>query len=359
MGPHAAPSGADDIERLNAALERLTASGRLSPDQADAVRVEYSSARPPSTRPPWTALLPEVGGYVGGAFVLAAALVLAGPRWDDLGRVGQLLVLGVPSLLVVAAAVVVMRTTPGGWRVHAGPEGGSRRRLVAVLLLVGIALAIGFVAVLAGPDDDGRAAATFAAVGSIAGYLVCRIAVLQLAALLSLAVAAVSWLVWAVPTDEGDPYGGPPATVVAVGIALCLIAVGWALLALRGVLDERHLGLVASGVLFFVGAQVLATGSGRPGVTGAGYLLLALLAAAGLVGYVRTRYLGVLAVGVVALAVVVPQAVIDYTNGALGAGGALLLVGLSIVVASVLGLRLRTGGKPADASGVDVGDGRG
>jgi hypothetical protein len=48
----------------------------------------------------------------------------------------------------------------------------------------------------------------------------------------------------------------------------------------------------------------------------------------------------VLVVGVVALATVVPQAVIDYTDGALGAAGALLLSGLSIVGASVLGLRL-------------------
>jgi len=46
-------------------------------------------------------------------------------------------------------------------------------------------------------------------------------------------------------------------------------------------------------------------------------------------------------VGVVALATVVPQAVIDYTGGALGAAGALLVVGLSIVGASVIGLRLR------------------
>jgi hypothetical protein len=46
-------------------------------------------------------------------------------------------------------------------------------------------------------------------------------------------------------------------------------------------------------------------------------------------------------VGVVALATVVPEAVLHYTHGSLGAGAALLVVGLSIVGASVLGLRLR------------------
>ena len=51
--------------------------------------------------------------------------------------------------------------------------------------------------------------------------------------------------------------------------------------------------------------------------------------------------MAVLAVGVVALATVVPQAVIHYTDGALGAAGSLLVVGLSIVGASAAGLRLR------------------
>jgi hypothetical protein len=363
MGPPPVPSVTDDVDRLDTALRRLTADGRLSPAQADAVRAEFAATPSQVTRSPWSAVLPEVGGYIGAAFVLAAALVVAGPRWDDLGRTGQLLVLGVPSLLMLAAAVAVMMTAPGGWAVHAAPGGGShpagaRRRLVAVLLLVGIALAVGVVAVLAG-QDDGRAAATSAAVGTVLGYGVCRIAVLHVAVLLSLAMTAISWLVWAVPADQGEPYEGPPVTVVAIGVALCLLAVGWALLAQRGVLDERQLGLVAAGVVFFVGAQLLATGSGRAGVTGAGYLLLALLAVAGLLGYVRTRYLGVLAVGVIALAVVIPQAVIDYTDGALGAGGALLLIGLSIVVASVLGLRLRKSTTPPSASGADISGGGG
>ena len=90
--------------------------------------------------------------------------------------------------------------------------------------------------------------------------------------------------------------------------------------------------------------MILATDTvtGRAWANGAGYVLLGLLAVAGLVGYVRTHYVGVLSVGVIALATVVPRAAIDYTNGALGASGAVLLIGLSIVGASLVGVRLRS-----------------
>lgn len=96
----------------------------------------------------------------------------------------------------------------------------------------------------------------------------------------------------------------------------------------------------------FLAAEILAVGGESTAAAVAGYLLLAVLAAGGLVGYVRTRLIGLLVVGVVALAVVVPQAVLDLTDGAIGAGGALLLVGMSVIGASVLGFRLRRGGSP-------------
>jgi hypothetical protein len=97
---------------------------------------------------------------------------------------------------------------------------------------------------------------------------------------------------------------------------------------------------VAAAVIAFVAAQWLVLGShGVP--RAAGYAVLAVLAVACFAGYLLERHTPVLAAGVVTLAVAVPQCVIDYTDGALGAGGALLVTGLSIVGASVLGLRVR------------------
>jgi hypothetical protein len=70
--------------------------------------------------------------------------------------------------------------------------------------------------------------------------------------------------------------------------------------------------------------------------------VLVVLAVLGLAGYTWLRELTVLVVGGVTLAVVVPQFVIDSTDGALGAAGALLVRGLSIVAASVVAMRVRS-----------------
>ena len=116
-------------------------------------------------------------------------------------------------------------------------------------------------------------------------------------------------------------------------------ALVWLGLTLAGVLAEAALGLTVAGVAAFVGGEAVALGDRAEW---AGFVVLAVVAVAGLAGYVRTRHVGVLVVGVVALATVVPQAVVHYTDGELGAAGALLVTGLSILGASVLGLRLRS-----------------
>ena len=232
---------------------------------------------------------------------------------------------------------------------------GTRRRLVSLLLAIGVAAAVGAVLVITAPGPADLAAPTTAAILAVAGYALCRTSLLHLAALGSLAVTSSAWLNWAIPTvlrDGWIPGGreGISGPEVAIGLSFAVIAAVWALLAIKGVLDERHLGLVSAGALFFVGAEMLATDAATEcsWANVAGYVLLSLLAAAALVGYVRTRYVGVLAVGVIALATVVPQAVIAYTDGALGAAGALLLIGLSIVGASLVGGRLRSTSRHKD-----------
>jgi len=349
-----------ETERLDIALQHLVADARLTDAEADTVRAEFAAVKTTPEREPWAAVLPEVGGYVGAAFVMAAALVLAIPRWDDLSHSGQVAILGISALVFIGAALAVALSTPGGWSVHARAGLGARRRLVSVLLVIGIAAAVGAVVVITAP---GPAAPTTAAILAMAGFAFCRTPLLHLAALGSLAVTSSAWLDWAIPTVLGDRWipggreviSGPE---VAIGLSFVVIAAVWALLAIKGVLDERHLGLVSAGALFFIGAEILATATAtdRAWANGAGYILLGLLAVAGLVGYVRTRYVGVLAVGVIALATVVPQAVIDYTNGALGAAGALLLIGLSIVGASLVGVRLRSTSRHKDRPdpGVEV-----
>lgn len=349
---------------LEQALARLVADGTLTGDQARAVAREVAAlpatAAPqaphaPSRdrdRPAWTTLVAEIGGYVGGAFVLAAALVLVGPNWDRFGTLARTAILGVPGLVLLAAAAGVLATTAGGWPVHHRRGTGPRRRLAAALVVVGGALAAGAV-VAAGPTSSRWDAvvwfATATAVG-VAGYAALRQPLLHVATAGAAAGAATTLAV--------EVVGDWRWQNVASGSALVVLALAWLALAFGGALAEAGLGLTVAGVVAFVGGEVLALGEN---LEWAGFAVLALTAVAGLAGYVRTRHVGVLVVGVVALATVVPQAVVHYTNGELGAAGALLVTGLSILGASVLGLRLRsaTADDGADADRADGANGSG
>lgn len=338
-----------DASRLDVALDRLVTSGQLTADQAAAVRGEFDAAagvNAPSTAdrqpigaagqpPSWRAILPEVGGYVGAAFVVAATVVLVGPHWDDLSEAGQVLLFALPAALLIGAGVLIARSAPGGWTRHAGPVAAGRRRVVAVLLTFGAGLGAGAVGVAAGPDGMDRAVFTSAAVLLLGAYLFCRSALIHLAALLAVTFTTVSWTAWW--AFERWDLDNPS---LAVGLALGAVAAGWAAVSVTGGFDERRLGLMGAYAVGYAAAQTVAVGSESSLVATLGYLGLVGLAVCGFVGYVRSKFVGHLVVGVVALATVVPEAVLDYTDGAFGAGGALLLVGLSIVGASMLGFRV-------------------
>jgi MFS family permease len=343
---------------LDTTLGRLVADGTLTSEQALAVTRELTgqtahlapaSAAGSATllqpdpgtraldRPSWTSLLAEVGGYVGGAFVLAAAVVLTGPSWGHFGTAQRLAILGVPAAVLLVAAAAVLLTTPGGPPLHHRRGTGPRRRLASALTLVAAVLAGGVADVAVDNDThwEGVGFTLAALVVAVAGYLACRTAPLHVGAA-ALATALAGFVVSSAVDDWERQQ-------VWIGVSFLAVASGWLALTLAGAFDEAALGLTAAGVIAFVGGEVLAT---QDQFTWLGYLTLALVAAAGLAGYVRSRHVAVLAVGVVALGTVVPQAVIDYTDGAFGAAGALLLTGLSILGASVLGLRLRGGTRP-------------
>jgi hypothetical protein len=271
-------------------------------------------------------VLAEVGEYVGATFVGAAALVVAGPQWDSMALGEQLALLLVPAVLMLAAAVGVAVSAPGPWTAReTTPAQGPRRRLVSALVLVAAGLGAGAAALLAGDDAGPTAAALTGLLVTGVAYAACRTALLHLGVALS-AMSAVYAIV--------DLSDGP---FWAAGVAVATLGVVWAVAALAGVLAERVLGLVIGAGLAFLGGENLV----MDGESAAGYAVMAAVALAGLGGYLVLREVALLAAGAVALAVVVPQAAIDFSDGALGAAGALLVCGLSIVAASVVGLRLR------------------
>jgi hypothetical protein len=197
-----------------------------------------------------------------------------------------------------------------------------------VTLAAGLA---GAAAGVAAPSSGSAVAGCLTALAVAAGgYAACR------SVLLHVVTAFVALLTVYALWDAGGDHSWTLAGAGVVGLAVV-----WAGLSLAGVLAERVLGLVAACVLAFVGGQHLVV-EGSTGGDVAGYAVLVAVAVAGLGGYVVTRDVPLLAAGTVALAVVVPQLVLDYAGGALGAAGALLVSGLSIVAASVLALRLKS-----------------
>lgn len=162
-----------------------------------------------------------------------------------------------------------------------------------------------------------------------AGYLACRTVLLHMATALALGWAMAQTL---------ELVGTGEAWWHSWSLGLATGGAAWAVLAAAGALSERTLGMALGGAMVYIGGEGL-TFQDSPAE--AGYTVVGLLVLAALAGYLRTRVVAVLAVGVIALASIVPQMITDYTDGALGAAGALLVSGLSIVGASVLGLRLR------------------
>jgi hypothetical protein len=284
----------------------------------------------------WVSVLGEVGGYVGAAFVLGGCIVLAGPGWDTLSRADRLGLLGGPAAALLLLSGVIAATAAGGWTARSRTGSSARRRLISTMTTLAAVLAAGAVAqVVADPDRVLVAAGVATAVCALA-YAGCRSALLHL----STGIAAAATLGEAVArvTGVGDhaPWGFMLAGVLWVG----LVAVH--------VLSERTLGVVVGAVLVFFGGEGLVLG----GFPDFGHPVVGLVALAGIAGYLWTRRVAVLVVGVVALATVVPQAGTHYTGGTLEAGGVLLVTGLSIIGASVLGLLLHRS-PPAHRAGHD------
>ncbi len=273
----------------------------------------------------------EVAGYVGGAFVVGAAVLFVSTTWSDLslgGKVGLLVV----TALVLAAAGGVLTVSSGGPAALRRSEEDVRARLTSVLL-TGAATAAAFAAglwlddVVAPSELAVFLAAGVGLVAVLAGYLVAPTVLGQLGA----AVAAFTMVppgLYALTDDVSPAVFGP--IVLALGLV-------WLLAAEQGWWAEREAGRVIGCLLALVGAQIPVFGS----VSWLGYLLTALVAAVAFGGYLRTRSIAFLATGVVGLTLAVPEALSDWTDGSLGAAGILLVTGVTLLGTSLLGLRLR------------------
>jgi small-conductance mechanosensitive channel len=322
-------------------VSALTNSGLVDPQRAGEARavVDAVLSGRAAGAAPLRRRLAEVAGYVGGALVVAAAAIFLSEQWESLSTTGRVATLAVITLVLFGAAVAVVRT---GQVASAETDGDVRRRLASALTC-GAAVASGFcVGVLVdaqmrsfseAPLLAGSLAVVVVAVG---GYLLAPSALGQLTS------AVAAYAVVYVGLEVFDRESG-----LVVGLLVVALGLGWLMLAERRAWRERYVGLATGCALVLLGAQTPVIEGGS---AWAGYLMTASAAAVAVVIYTRGRAVPYLVAAVVGITLVVPEALLDWSDGSLGPVGVLLVTGVTLLGASMLGLRLRhevgTPGRP-------------
>ncbi len=309
-------------------LRGLVADGTLSPEQGDAVIAALDAAG--GERHGVRTWLAEIAGYVGGGLTLAGVALFVSVSWDSLTRPGRVGLLGGLAVLFGAGGAVVA----GGPRGLRPPTprrlvvGRSvRARVTGVLfaltaLMVGAATGVGYHPY---PWLAGTLAGLVVAVVGL-GLLPTTPGVVATAAASVGAVAAV-----AVEVLDVSPLQG--------GLLVLALGAGWTVVAVTGLVSPRWLPFTIGAGLALVGAQQpLGTESTVAWAYG-----LTFAVAIGCFGlYRRYRLTVLLVAGVIGVTVAAPEAVADWTaEGALGGALILLTAGAALIVASVVGLRLR------------------
>jgi hypothetical protein len=305
------------------ALLRLVDGGVLTPAQGVAVRAALGSAPGPRRRS--AGWLVEVAGYIGGGLMLGGAALFLIASWDELSRAARSGLLAVFALAFAVGGVLV---AGGPWRVRrrAPQPGTARRRIVGVLF----GLAALPAALAMGVAVDHHAGLS----GALVGFAVAVLGMLLVPTAAGLVVtAAMSVAAVALFGDEvlhASPLGS--------GLLLIALGLAWTMTAWLGLVPARPLGLVVGTAVALIGAQLPL---GTEGTVPWAYALTFGLALGCFLGYRWQRSVVFLVAGVLGVTVAVPEAVIDWTDGAVGGSVVLLLAGAVLVAASAVGLGIR------------------
>ncbi|MET8154058.1 DUF2157 domain-containing protein [Actinoplanes sp. NPDC049668] len=336
------PVADPDADRLRAALGRLVDRGVLNGAQSAAVIAEFAGLPEPSRDGGLRRLLGEIAGYVGAAFVVGACLLFLGDEWDSLGRLGRFAILGGMAVALFAAGLAVWWNAMSADRDgRTASPGDDLHRRLASTLFTGAAVAAAFAA-YASLESGANGYETYVAqapfVASVAGLAVVAVGyLLARTALGQLGTAVAAFSVYATLLELIDvPYQHESGVL---GLGTAALGALWAVLAWRGVVAERRLGLAIAVALALIGAQLMVIESGQ-GWDLSGYLLTALVAGVCFTAYAMLRDWVLLAGGVVGATVVVPEVLYEVTGGSLGPSGVMLVAGVTLLLGSLAGLRI-------------------
>ena len=330
-----------ETDRATRAVDALTQARLLDPAQRERARQVVAGALAeqapqPTGDAPGLSRLVEVVAYLGGALVLAAGALFLFQEWEDLGFGARVALLGVVTLVLLVAGVVTARVPSADLGLD-DPRHDVRRRLAGALLTfaaLAAAFLAGHVVDRVGPGTGeiywpAVVGGLVGAAGAAAGYRVAHGAVGLVGTMAGL-VTVVGDLASAADRYETE----------TVGVALLLVGLGWLAVTERHSVREAMVARALGVAVALVGAQVPVMAGEHAWI---GYLLTTGVVLAGVVVYLRLLAWPYLAAAVIGVTLVVPEAVSDWTDGSLGGVGAVLVTGVTLLVASFAGYRIRAG----------------
>ena len=324
------------MDRLGARLARLVEQQVLTAAQAselaEAARADRLDGRPaqeeplPRSTPKGSAVL-EVLGYVGGALVLGAVIMLGTFFWDDLGSIGRKLV-AVASLAVPAlggAALIMGR---------ARPELGK-------ILLALACYAAGFAYLVVFEDQEFVISAALVVLTSAVGAVLLRSGAFLVSGWSGamLLVCAVVFNVIDIAEPSPLEASRPAEEAVPVHIAVGFLLVGLALAA-SGLLLSRTLAWSFAGLSGWAASIVLQAypSSGE----WLSLVVATAVSAALLAAFVLTRRYAYAVIGCAILLTIWPVSLYRILDDAVGAALGLVAAGAVLIgIVIVLSRRRR------------------
>jgi hypothetical protein len=337
---------------LAAALDSLVSQGTISPEQRAAILAEVGGrigtpAPPPGTPPTQAAgatrhrrslseVLIEVGLYVGGALVIAAAVVLVAQNWGSMSLGVQIASLGLTALVAGAIALVVG---------HGAASGSARRRLAGVLFAGSAISAAGTTALLVGEDTTftGPAAFTVALAVMLGAHLVASSTITELGMFVASFGLVQTTIEVFRPESVSDFYYEATGYDRYSQLAVVLFGVLWALVVSRRLAHKELAVFVGMAVSLMSALPIVGEHSSRA----VGMLVMVLLAILGFWRFLVEGHWPWLAAAIASVTAVVFWAV----GGAERPAVAILVAGLVMLGSSGLGMLVARRRRAALTSG--------
>jgi hypothetical protein len=316
------------VNRLDAQLARLVQQRVLSASQAEelvaaarADRLDGQSPPEPSATPsmPKGSAVLEVLGYVGGALVLGAVIMLGSFFWDDLSSTGRKLV-AVASLVVPAlggAALV---------------RGGMRPELGRILLALAC-YAAGFAYLVVFEDQKFVASTVIVVLTSAIGAVLLRSGAFLVSGWSGAMLLVCAVVFNVIDTSEANPTNGAIAVHIAVGFLLVAVA-----LAGSGLMLSRTLAWSLSGLSGWAASIVLQTDP--PHGEWLSLVVATFVSAALLTAFVLTRRYPYAVIGCAILLTIWPVSLYRILDDAVGAAIGLVAAG-AVLIGTVIVLSRR------------------